>query len=187
MKAKLLKGFNPWVVIFVGTALFHTWRGSVQDMVIFGLAALLILTQVFGMYRLGFENQPQFSVWAIAAVVLVSAVLLYVSPRHQLVNFLVLLAFIPIGIALVMYRDKPVAAPREQVLTSRLLWGWWAALFALTELVAYVGSKLSGDLTLFPTISVLLDPVLDQPLGRATFVALWLIAGVYLFGIRRRK
>lgn len=187
MRAKLLRGFNPWVVIFVGTALFHTWRGSLQDIIIFGFSAALILTQVFGLYRIGFENQPQFPTWAIASVVLVSAVLLYVSPRHELVNFIVLLAFIPIGIALVMYRDKPVPEPREQVFTSRLLWGWWAALFALVELVAYVGSKLSGDLNLFPTISVILDPVLDQPLGRAVFVALWLMAGVYLFGIRRRK
>ena len=187
MRAKLLRGFNPWVVIFVGTALFHTWRGSVQDIIIFGLSALLILTQVFGLHRLGFENQPKFSTWSIATVVAVSAILLYISPRHELVNFLVLLAFIPIGIALVMYRDRPMDEPREQVLTSRLLWGWWAALFALTELIAYVGSKLSGDLELFPTISVVLDPVLDQPLGRAVFVALWLTSGVYLFGIRRRR
>lgn len=187
MRARLLRGFNPWVVIFVGTALFHAWRGSVQDIIIFGLSATLILTQVFGMHRLGFENQPQFSTWAIAAVVLLSAVMLFISPRHELVNFLVVLAFIPIGIALVMYRDRPAPQPRRQVLRARLLWGFWAALFALTELVAYVGSKLSGDLTLFPTISVLLDPVLDTQLGRAVFVALWLMAGVYLFGVRRRR
>lgn len=187
MRARLLKGFNPWVVIFVGTALFHTWRGSLQDIIIFGGAAILILTQVFGMYQIGFKEQPKFNSWVIAAVVFVSALVLYVAPRHGTVNFLVLIAFIPIGIALVMFRDGPPKKPSALLRRTRAFWGWWAALFALVELVAYVGSKLVGDLTRFPTISVIFDPVLDTPLGRGAFVALWLLAGVYIFGVRAKK
>jgi hypothetical protein len=70
---------------------------------------------------------------------------------------------------------------------SRIIWGSWATGFALTELVAYVGSKLSGDLEEFPTISVILDPILDTPIGRAVFVGFWLIGGAYLFGVRRQR
>lgn len=187
MKAKILRGFNPWVVIFVGTAIFHAWRGSWQDLIIFGASAILILTQVFGMYRLGFENQPKFGVTPIALVVMVSAAVLFVAPRHGIVVTLALIAFIPIGIALVMYRDRPVPEPSRLVLRTRLIWALWAIIFALIELVAYVGSKLVGDLNQFPTISVILDPVLETPIGRAVFVALWLIAGVYLFGVRAKK
>ena len=183
----LIRGFNPWVLVFVGMALFHLWRGSVADIVIFGTGAVLILTQVFGMYSLGFATQPTFSTPAIAITVIISAVALYLAPRHGLVNFLVLLAFVPIGYALIMYRDRANPAPTKQDLRGRSIWAVWAFAFALIELVAYLGSKLVGDLSVYPTISVLLDPVLDTSLGRATFVVLWLMAGVYLFGVRRKR
>ena len=183
----LRKSFNPWVLVFVGTAIFHIWRGSLEDILIFGGAAALILSQVLGLTGIGLSRQPKVSSWLIGAFILASALILYFSPRHSLLNLVTLLIFIPIGIFLLMYRD-PVSQmpPRPQVLTARLVWGVWAVCFALIELVAYVGSKLTGDLGSFPTISVLLDPVLDESFGRAIFVVLWLMAGVYLFGVRRR-
>lgn len=148
----------------------------------------MILSQVAGLTRFGFREQPQLNPWVIGAVVMASALALYFSERHGLVNFVTLLIYIPIGIVLLLYVDREnQTLPTGPVRRSRLVWGTWAISFALIELIAYLGSKVSGDLELFPTISVLLDPVLDDPLGRATFVALWLIAGVYLFGIRRRK
>jgi len=185
---KLALSFNPWVVIFTGTAIFHVWRGSLEDVLIFGSAAVLILLHVFGLTKFGFRTQPKIPVWLIASTVIVSAALLFFSPRHEIVNFLVLLVFIPIGIALLMYRDSERQEPASPtVRRSRLLWGVWAVSFALVELYAYVFSKLTKDLESFPTISVLLDPVLDEPLGRAVFVAIWLISGVYLFGVRRKR
>jgi hypothetical protein len=185
---KVFRHFNPWVVVFVGTALFHVWRQSLEDILIFGGAAALILTQVFGLTKFGFKQQPKVPVWAIALTVVAAALILYFAPRHGLLNTLTLLAFIVIGILLLLYVDQENQLPASKpVKRSRLLWGIWAIVFALIELAAYIGSKLTQDLGRFPTISVLLDPVLDEPLGRATFVALWLIAGVFLFGVRRRR
>lgn len=185
---KVFKGFNPWVVIFVGMALFHIWRESWQDVAIFGVSAILILTQVFGLTKIGFEAQPKLSLWQIAPVVALSAIVLYVSPRHGVENFLVLMFFILVGIGLVFYKDAERQYPAKRTIRrSRLYWGLWAIGFALNELAAYIGSKMTGSLDGFPTISVLLDPVLNEPLGRAVFVALWLTAGIYLFGVRRRK
>ena len=187
-KLKAFAGFNPWVLIFVGMAIFHLWRESLADVFIFGAGAVLILSQVMGLTKLGFKRQLKFGVLPIAAVVFLSSIVLFVSPRHELANFLTLLSFIPIGIALLLYVDEEVhPIPTISELRGRLVWTLWAGLFAITELIAYLGGKLNGDLTKFPTISVLLDPVLDQPVGRAIFIALWLSAGVYLFGIRRKK
>lgn len=180
--------FNPWVVIFLGTAIFHVWRGSFEDVLIFGGSAALIITQVLGLTRFGFSQQPRFHVYQIATVVVLVAGILYFAPRHSLINLLTLVALIPIGVALLFYVDRTdQPAATRPVLRSRLLWGSWAVIFALIELVAYLGSKLTGDLGGFPTISVLLDPVLDDALGRALFVVLWLMAGVYLFGVRRPR
>ena len=186
MKRVFYKGFNPWVVIFVGTAIFHIWRGSWQDVAIFGLSAILILTQVFGLTKVGFKTQPKVPGWLLLLVISLSAVILYLAPRHGVISFTVLVAFIPIGITLLLYKDQEIQAqPSTAMFRSRIIWGSWATGFALTELVAYVGSKLSGDLEQFPTISVILDPVLDTSVGRAVFVILWLLGGAYLFGVRR--
>jgi hypothetical protein len=186
LKKAFYRGFNPWVVIFVGTAIFHIWRGSWQDVAIFGISALLILTQVFGLTKFGFETQPKVPGWLLLSVITAAAIVLYLAPRHGLISFTVLMAFIPIGIALLFYKDQKIQAqPSTAMFRSRIIWGSWATGFALTELVAYVGSKLSGDLEEFPTISVILDPVLDTSVGRAVFVVLWLLSGAYLFGVRR--
>lgn len=187
MRAKLLEGFNPWVLIFIATALFQAWRGSWPDFAIFTIASLLLLGQIFGLDKVGFNSQPKFSAWAIATVVMVSAVILYLAPRHSLVTNTTLIAFIPIGIALVMYRDVPIPSPNKIVRRTRALWAWWGLLFALIELSAYVASDLANDFSKYPTISVFLDPVLETPFGRAVFVAGWLLAGVYLFGVRSKK
>jgi hypothetical protein len=188
MKTNWLRGFNPWVIIFFGTAIFHTWRGSWQDVAIFGISTLIILSQVFGLTKFGFRDQPRFPIWLLAVAIAAIAITLYLAPRHGLVSFLVLITLIPIGVVLLMYSDeKQQVQPSSNMYRSRLIWGSWATGFALIELVAYVGSKLSGNIEEYPTISVILDPVLDTSLGRATFVIAWLAGGVYLFGVRRKK
>jgi hypothetical protein len=185
---RYLKGLNPWVLIFTGMALFHLWRESLQDIIIFGLAAILILSQVFGLTKVGFAKQPQIGVPVIAATVGIASVLLLIFPRHSAVDFLVLVAFVPIGVLLLMYQDQEhQRASTEPQRRARFYWALWASGFGLTEVVAYIFSKLSGDLYLYPTISSLMDPILDIPILRALFIALWLMSGVYLFGIRRKK
>jgi hypothetical protein len=60
-------------------------------------------------------------------------------------------------------------------------------VFTVIELIAFIGEYFTEDDTAFPTISVILDPVLETQLGRAAFVALWLMAGIYLLGVRRKR
>lgn len=181
-------GFNPWVLVFIGMALFHLWRQSLADVFIFGSGAVLIMSQVMGLTKFGFKRQPQFGPLAIATVVLVSATIMFISPRHEAANFLLFLSFLPIGAALLLYVDDAVhPVPTKSDVRGRLVWVIWALVFALIELVAYLASKVSGDLSTYPTISVLLDPILEEPIGRAMFIALWLMAGVYLFGVRRAR
>lgn len=187
MKLTILRGFNPWAIVFVGMAIFHAWRGSIEDILIFGTAAIVILTQVFGFTTFGFAAQPQFKASPIAVVVVASGLVMFFSERHGPWNWFVILAYIPIGIALLFYTDaKSQLVPTRQVLRSRWIWAVWALGFALIELVAYLGSKAYDDLETFPTISVLLDPVIDTSFGRAVFVVFWLLSGVYLFGVKRR-
>lgn len=187
MTRALKKSFNPWVVVFIGTAIFHFTRGSTIDAVIFTLASLLILTQVFGYTEFGLSRQPKFSVPWIAAVVAVAAWTLYFSPRHGIENVITMLLFIPVGLLLIFYVDsETVEAWPRPVIKSRLIWGLWAFGFTLAELSAFVYGYFYPTRQDPPTISAVLDPILDEPLGRAIFVAVWLAFGVFMFGVRRK-
>jgi hypothetical protein len=183
----LKKTFNPWVVVFIGTAIFHFTRNSIIDAIIFTLASIVILTQVFGFTDIGLKTQPTFSTFWISVVVGVAAWILYFSPRHGIENVLTLLAFIPLGLVLVVYvdgrSDGPLPAPVKR---SRLVWGLWAFFFTIAELVSFVYGYFHPNTDDLPTISAVMDPILDQPLGRAIFVAIWLAFGVFMFGVRRK-
>ena len=186
MKTRLT--LNLWVLVFIGTAFFHIWRGSVEDAYIFGTASILMLSQVMGFTKFGFKRKPQLSIWVIAILVIAVAAVLYLSAPHSIANALTLLALLPAGIALIFYVDaKQHPAPTIQVRRARLSWGLWAFMFAVIELVAFIGGFLTNDDDTFPTISIILDPVLETQLGRAVFVALWLMAGIFLLGVRKRR
>lgn len=175
------------MVVFIGTAIFHWLRESPIDALIFSAASILILTQVFGYTSFGLRRQPQFTLGWIAALVTVTAFVLYSSPRHGLANILMLLCFIPIGLVIVGYVDSPVEVVMPKpVRRSRLVWGLWAFGFTLAELSAFAYGYFYPTRNDPPTISAVLDPILDEPIGRAIFVASWLAFGVFLFGVRRR-
>lgn len=179
---------NLWVLVFIGTALFHVWRGSIEDAYIFGSASILMLSQVMGFTEFGFQRKPQLSIWVIAILVVAVATVLYLFPPHSMPNAFTLLALLPAGIALIFYVDpKQHPKPTLSVTRARLSWGLWAFLFAVIELIAFIGGFLTNDDNSFPTISIILDPVLETQLGRAVFVALWLMAGVFLLGVRKKR
>ena len=187
MGAIVSKSFNPWVVVFVGTAIFHFTRNSLIDAVIFSLASILILSQVFGLTQIGLPSQPRFSTPWIAGVVAVAAWTLYFSPRHGIENVITLLLFIPLGLIIIFYLDGDNSQPPPKAIRrSRLVWGLWAFGFTLAELSAFVYGYLYPQPQDPPTISAVLDPILDQPWGRAIFVAVWLAFGVFMFGVRRK-
>ena len=182
------RSFNPWVVVFLGTAVFHFWRGSVADAAIFSLASILVWSQVFGFTDFGLAKRPAVGRGWLAGVVIVSAWSLYFSPRHGLQNVITLVLIAVAGLALLWYRDPADPAPLTQsIRRARLTWALWAFCFTVVELVAFVYGYLNpAEDDNLPTISAVMDPILDQPLGRAIFVAIWLALGVFMFGVRRK-
>ena len=58
---------------------------------------------------------------------------------------------------------------------------------AVSELFAYIFATVYKDDTSYPTISVLVNPVLESPYGRAIFLVLWMLIGVGLLQIRKKR
>lgn len=185
--AKRLTNFNPWVVVFLGTAVFHFWRGSAADAIIFTIASVLVWSQVLGFTEIGLAKRPTVGLGWLVAVVVLSAWSLYFSPRHGFQNTITLVLLAVAGLVLLWYRDpaRP-SALTARIRRARLTWALWAFCFTLIELVAFIHGYLNSNSEDLPTISAVMDPILDQPLGRAIFVAIWLGLGVFMFGVRRK-
>jgi hypothetical protein len=184
---KVLKGFNPWVVVAFATAIFHIWRGSGVDSVIFVIASSVILSQVLGMTKVGFKYQRKLNPWPLGIVIGFVGLMLFFSPRASITTGAVLVFVFLMMIPFIFYKDlvhQPAASPQTK--RARLAWSLWALAFSLIELFAFVASRSNGGDRNYPTISLLLDGPLDEPVFRAAFVIAWLLLGIFLFGVRRR-
>lgn len=184
---KIFRGFNPWVVVFVGTAIFHIWRGSGIDAVIFAVSAVILISQVLGLTKLGFRYQRQIHPWPIAVVIVAVGLGLFFAERASIITAGILVAVFFGMFPLIFYKDLIYQPkPTVPVLRARLVWSLWALSFTLIELSAFVASQRNGGDENYPTISLLLDQPLNEPVFRAAFVIAWLMLGVFLFGVRRR-
>lgn len=170
---------HPWISMFVITASFQIFRGSVGDAIIFwAFTALAIMSQLNVPERI-FINNPRLSRNRILLWVTLCTAALVAIPRHTAFYGLVMLA---IGIAALAYNWDPdtTTKPRSDARIRRARFGWAIIGVGLCiwELAANILGQLQGNLTDFPTISVLIDPLLDNPLGQTVFVLGWILSGM---------
>jgi hypothetical protein len=187
----------PWIGVLVLTCGFQFFRGAPMDGMVFAVAGLLLIADLFGV--LSFVRipspRPRRVVSIGAGVVL--ALLLTFLPRYSVADGIVLVA---IGLTLVpfVWADPPGRMHEEQdadeegtkdaarraITRTAILWSAVGVLLCIWELAAFFLAMPSPDAEYkHPPLSDLIDPIMDNPLGRFACVALWLLAGV---GLLRR-
>jgi hypothetical protein len=185
---RLLKGINPWLPVFAFTTAFHITRGSVGDALIFGLTTALLIADWKKLIPWSMPERPRVSVWVLTAAVLFSAAVLFFSDRNGWQDKVLLLAIAPIAISLVYYRDHgPKPSATRVMARTKWIWMTLALCMAVSELFAYIFAAVYKDDSTYPTISVLVNPILDQAWGRAVFLVAWLLIGLGLLQVRRTK
>lgn len=183
---RFLRGINPWLPVFAFITAFHINRGSTGDAIIFGIGSLLLIGDWKKWARWEMPERPKISFWAVGAVILVSCSVLFFAERGGWQDIVLLLALAPIALTLVYYRDhgpKPSISP----VMNRTKWIWMtlALVMAVSELFAYIFANVYKDDKTYPTVSVLVNPILDAPYGRAVFLVLWMLIGVGMLQITR--
>jgi hypothetical protein len=174
-----------WIAILVLTGLFQFfYRKAIGDGVVFvAMAAALLVGETGILSRFdGRRWQPRRIVVVIALVV--AAAVLVLTPRHGIADGVVVAAS---GILLfvVAWPNSPgaesVAVPWSSRLTrSALVWAIIGIAFCIWELAMYFLGLTASGRTEFPALSDLLDPILNNPIGRLLGVAAWLAGGVAL-------
>ena len=168
--------------------------------------AIVIITGAFHIYR-GVPREA-YMFFAVGALIALADSHLLPTPQPRMVWLPGPLASLPLAAAAAAaWSLLPVRSTGQGLLLAAigvtvLAIGWWhgdaetslpepmrrtAALWAglgvalcLWELAAYLVAQWRGNETDFPTISVLLDPIVEIPIYRAVLLALWLILGCAL-------
>ena len=170
---------HPWIWMFVIVVAFQVFRGSIADALIFGSFAGLAILSQSGRREQFLRQIPRVTRKQVLIGVAGLAVLMTALPRHSVAYGLL---FLVIGCYVILtswYADSG-AKERRNLPVSRatVLWRTYGIALCLWELAANILGQLNNTLSEFPTISVLVDPLLDHPLGKAGFVLLWLMSGV---------
>jgi MFS superfamily sulfate permease-like transporter len=185
---RLLSGMNPWLPPMIFVALFHVMRGAHGDALIFSVGSLLLIADWKKWFKWSMPNRPVFKRWTVMLVIAIAASVLFFSKRGGWQDVVLLLTLAPIALSIVYYRDhgpKPSSTP----LMTRTRWLWLslAVIMCLSELFAYMWASAFKDDKSYPTISIIVNPVLESPYGRGVFLTLWMLIGVGLLQVWRKR
>lgn len=181
-----------WLAAMSAMAGVQTWRGAYEDGILFFAIVLVLAVDRSTGERLGSKlRRPPLKRWMIWAITSALGVVLVVAPRHGTTVFVTMMV---LGVVMVAMAWAPVERRSENgenasaLRRSAWLWASIAVAVCLWEAITFVLSMIaSGGSEAHPTVSVLLDPMLETILGRIVFVGLWLAAGAGLVFIWRRK
>ena len=179
---------NPWVWAFLVTTSLQVFRGSPIDTLIFGSSTLIVWLDSAGFFKRNLRERPKVRNSLIAVVMMVLGITLSFFPRHTYLHGGILIAILPVALYLAWYRDsgpKEVADPMMQ--RTKSIWRVLCLILCAWEFAANILGQLAHSLTSHPTISVLIDPFLDNTVGQTIFVILWLFLGLGLLRIWGRK
>ena len=184
----VLRGINPWLPVLVFVTAFHINRGSTGDAIIFGLGSLILIADWKKWIPWHMPERPKVSGWVIGLVLAVSCSVLFFTERNGWQAIVLLLALVPISLVMVYYRDHgPKPGATKQMTRTKWVWMTLALFMAVSELFAYIFATVYKDDATYPTISILVNPTLESPWGRAIFLTLWMLIGVGLLQVRKKR
>lgn len=177
-----------WIGVLGLMSAFQLWRGAYVDGLLFaGLVTMLVVDRITGGRIVLLRKAADAPRVAVLSVATVLGVILIFAPRHSLLDafaisvtgtLALIVAWVPSG----KRPERPAPAYRRTAVT----WSLLGVALCLWEAAAYIAS-VSGGGDHFPTISVLLEPMMEWPIGRAVFTGLWLLAGLSLLGVWAKK
>ena len=184
----VLRGINPWLPVLIFVTAFHINRGSIGDAIIFGIGCLILIADWKKWIPWHMPERPKVSGWVIGLAIAISFSVLLFTERTGWQARLLLLTLVPIALVMVYYRDHgPKPGATKEMARTKWVWMTLALVMAVSELFAYIFATVYKDDTSYPTVSVLVNPTLESPWGRAIFLTLWMLIGVGLLQIRKKR
>jgi hypothetical protein len=173
-----------WITILILTGAFQFYRAAVPDAIAFlAMAAALVVGET-GLLR-RFDRRP----WhprrlVVGALLAVDAVVLLFTPRHGFADGIAI-AVSGVLVFLVAWpnhptQDHPLPPWTPRLTRAAIAWAILGIAFCIWELAMYFLGYGAEGRTEYPALSDILDPVLNNPVGRFVGVAAWLAGGIAL-------
>lgn len=179
-----------WITILILTGSFQFYRGAVADGVVFlAMGLALIVGETGILSRLdGKALRPRRLV--VAIVLAIDAIVVVLTPRHGYADGIVIAASGAL-VFLVAWPNEPETDQAKETWSPRLTraavaWAILGIAFCFWELAMYFLGYGQDGRTAFPALSDILDPVLNNPIGRFLGAAAWLAGGIALTRRGRR-
>jgi hypothetical protein len=170
-----------WVAAFALTAALQIFRGSLGDTIIFLSGTVLLVLSTTALAKVSFPSSKLISTKSLEWAGLLLLTALAFTPRHSFFDLGIFVLILPIALALAWgEHTEPAGDLTKRDKATRNLWIAWAVTMCIWEFGANIFGQLLKDPPSFPTLSVLIDPLLKVPLGQAGFVAVWLTVGYFL-------
>lgn len=183
-----LSGMNPWLPVLLTTWLFQVMRGAYGDAIIFGIGCLILILDWKKLIPWHMPERLKLNKWTVSGVLFLAALVLFFSERGGWQDIVLLLAIAPVALYLTYYRDHgPKPSATKVMARTRGLWVTIAIAMAVCELLAYIWANVFKDDKNYPTVSVLVNPILESPWGRSIFLVLWMLIGVGMLQVWRKK
>lgn len=154
-------------------------RGAPIDGIFFLAVAGILIFGELGWLSLGRITVPKTSVLLVGACIL--GVLMVLAPRHGIIEGIIVSA-IGLTVLLLSWQNHQSRSSEARAIKSaKILWAVVALMVCVIEVTSFLMGLPSADaMFAHPSISLLLDPMLDTPEGRIVFTALWLAIGIGL-------
>ena len=163
---------------------FQFYRQAPADGVVFlVMAAVLILDLTGALRRFDRWRWAPGRIITVVALALAAIVLVF-TPRHEWPDGVVVVVT-GILVFIVAWpepnRDRAdVAGWTPRLKRSAIAWSALGIVFCAWELVTYFLGLTAAGRVDYPALSDLINPILDNPIGRIVAVAAWLAGGVAL-------
>ena len=181
--------FSPWIPILALISLWHNWRSVNADTWIFGVPTAILLLDAIRIYIVKPHARKQPHVALVQATAIGLWVILSFSARHGdldrwVLGVLGVISFYVVWTIDVGRRPKITHLHKR----ANIAWSIAIVVFCIVEFTAYMLAIApnGGDLK-YPTLSVLLDPLLNQTPSRAVLVLLWLLLGIKILRLKVRS
>lgn len=181
-----LRHLSLWVWAFLINLGLQVFRGSLGDTVIFSIFSVILILASITKSNLKWLQNLRFRY--VSELALVIAALLLIVPWHTGVMTALFIATLLGCMVLIWSREHTERAPRtKRIKRAELLWVVWAVGLALWEFGANLLGIFNKNLYQFPTISILVVPMLDSSAGQTVFVGLWMLIGLGLLRLVRQR
>ena len=172
---------SPWTSAFAVNFLFQLYRGNLQDIIIFGIALLLIIMESLHLL----DWIPEFKGFRYSnlnrAILFSSGIYIFLAePDTTLTLWVFALLFWFMFVGLWRRADGGHRQLTAKELKSAWVWSFILIALCFWELLAFVLAKINHDDYSYPTISVLVEPHINEPAFRAIFVLAWVSIGYLL-------